>query len=88
LRRRSGGGGAPARAAARSSRRRGSGAGRGGLDLAFYRAEGEVERAAEAVAARSVAPAPLMPAARCGRRVGEGEGVEAVVAEWGGALMA
>jgi hypothetical protein len=49
-----------------------------GVALPFYSPEGEGEEARlRRWAAGSVAPAPLM-AARCGRRVGEEEGVEAV----------
>jgi hypothetical protein len=55
--------------------------------LAFYRAEGKVERTAEAVAA-TVAVAAINGGSVRWRRLGEGEGEGAVVGEWGGALMA
>jgi hypothetical protein len=63
-----------------------------GLGLAFYRAEGEGETAAEAVR-WELAGAPLMAAvaarwrAVVGQFRGRGRG-EAAVGEWGGALMA
>jgi hypothetical protein len=91
-RRRRSGGGAPAAVGAPVWRRcgeggeEGRGAGcRGGLGAPFIGVSGE-EKGREG-GGGEVGGRPLM-AARCGRRVGEGEGVEAARVGGGGALMA